>query len=84
MPTVHVNGVEIYYEVSGAGPPLTLIMGLGCSARMWQWTAPIFARNFRVITFDNRGAGRSGKPALEFVFVEAEVQAVCQARGPLR
>jgi pimeloyl-ACP methyl ester carboxylesterase len=66
MPIVHANGIDIYYEISGSGPPLTLIMGMGCSARQWQWMAPVFASSFKVITFDNRGAGRSGKPDMEY------------------
>jgi pimeloyl-ACP methyl ester carboxylesterase len=28
MPTLVVNGVELYYEVRGAGPPVLLIMGM--------------------------------------------------------
>jgi pimeloyl-ACP methyl ester carboxylesterase len=66
MSTVHANGIDIYYEICGSGPPLTLIMGLGCSARQWQWMAPVLAKSFKVITFDNRGVGRSGKPDMEY------------------
>ncbi len=66
MPVLQANGIEIYYEISGSGPPLTLIMGLGCSARQWQWMAPVFAESFQVITFDNRGVGRSGKPDMDY------------------
>ena len=66
MPTVHANGLDLYYEISGCGPPLCLIMGMGCSARQWQWMVPVFAESFTVITFDNRGAGRSGKPEMDY------------------
>ena len=66
MPTVKANGIEIYYEISGSGPPLTLIMGLGCSLRQWQWMVPVFAESFRVIAFDNRGVGKSGKPDMDY------------------
>jgi pimeloyl-ACP methyl ester carboxylesterase len=66
MPAVHANGIDIYYEICGSGPPLTLIMGLGCSARQWQWMTPVLAKSFKVITFDNRGVGRSGKPDMEY------------------
>ncbi len=66
MSTVHANGIDIYYEICGSGPPLTLIMGLGCSARQWQWMTPVLAKSFKVITFDNRGVGRSGKPDMEY------------------
>jgi len=66
MSTASVNGIELYYEVFGSGPPLTLIMGLGCSARQWQWMAPYLAETFQVIIFDNRGSGRSGKPDSDY------------------
>ena len=66
MPTIKANGIEIYYEITGSGPPLTLIMGLGCSARQWQWMVPVFAESFQVITFDNRGVGRTGKPDMDY------------------
>jgi hypothetical protein len=29
VPTVEVNGLRMYYEDHGAGPPLVLILGLG-------------------------------------------------------
>ena len=66
MATVKANGIEIFYEITGSGPPLTMIMGLGCSSRQWQWMLPLLAESFRVITFDNRGVGRSGKPDGEY------------------
>lgn len=66
MATVNANGIEIYHQITGEGPPLTLIMGLGCSARQWQWMLPVLSTAFQVITFDNRGVGRTGKPAMEY------------------
>jgi 3-oxoadipate enol-lactonase len=66
MPVIKANGIEIYYEITGSGPPLTLIYGLGGSARHWQWMLPIFAKSFQVITFDNRGAGRTSKPDMDY------------------
>jgi len=66
MATVKANGIEIYYEIAGDGPPLTMIMGLGCSSRQWQWMVPLLAESFQVITFDNRGVGRTDKPDMEY------------------
>ena len=66
MATVKANGIEIYYEITGNGQPLTLIMGLGCSARQWKWMVPVLAGSFQVITFDNRGVGRTSKPDMEY------------------
>jgi pimeloyl-ACP methyl ester carboxylesterase len=66
MQTVNANGIEIYYEITGNGPPLTLIMGLGCSARQWEWMVPLLAKSFQIITYDNRGVGRTSKPDMEY------------------
>jgi pimeloyl-ACP methyl ester carboxylesterase len=43
-----------------------LIMGLGLSGGAWWRTVPVLARRFRVITFDNRGVGRS--PSITYSF----------------
>ena len=63
MPTAQVNGIKLYYETSGEGPPLVFIHGLGSSAEDWEHQVPFFAKDFRVITLDLRGHGRSDKPA---------------------
>ena len=45
------------------GAPVLLIMGLGLSGGAWWRTVPVLARRLRVITFDNRGVGRSARSA---------------------
>ena len=62
MPRVEVNGLGIYYEEHGSGPPLVLIGGLGADTSLWAKQVPAFSARFRVVAFDNRGAGRSDKP----------------------
>jgi pimeloyl-ACP methyl ester carboxylesterase len=63
MPTVKTNGIEIAYQKTGAGEPLLLIMGLGAPGAAWEKHAAAYARHFRCIIMDNRGAGDSDKPA---------------------
>ncbi len=48
-----------YFEVSGSGTPVVLIMGILADARAWALQVPVFARTFKTIVFDNRGIGRS-------------------------
>jgi 3-oxoadipate enol-lactonase len=62
VPLVQANGIRIYVEEEGSGPPLLLIMGLGASLETWAAQRSAFAARHRVITFDNRGAGRSASP----------------------
>jgi len=56
------DGVDLYYERAGAGPPMLLVMGLGMNATGWWRTIPVLALGFTVLSFDNRGVGRSGRP----------------------
>lgn len=63
MPIASADGVHLYYEAHGAGEPLLLIPGFGCSIEIYCANAPALIERFRVISFDPRGAGRSDAPA---------------------
>lgn len=63
MSIAKVGSVELYYEEHGTGDPLLLIMGLAADSQAWMFQIPDFAKQYRVIAFDNRGVGRSSKPA---------------------
>jgi 3-oxoadipate enol-lactonase len=59
------SGLEdIYYQVAGAGPEtLVLINGVGDDLSGWANQVDDFVRaGLRVISFDNRGVGRSSQP----------------------
>ena len=45
MPRVGVNGVSLYYEVTGHGPPLVLAHGFACGLRMWDPQVKALARS---------------------------------------
>jgi 3-oxoadipate enol-lactonase len=59
MPTIRANGIDIYYETHGAGEPLLLHPGFGCSVEIYWANTSALARQFRVVVLDPRGAGRS-------------------------
>ena len=59
MALVQNDGVEIFYEDIGAGPPLVLSHSFLCSGRMWREQVPVLGTKFRVINVDLRGHGRS-------------------------
>ncbi len=63
MAFAQVGDLRMFYEIRGSGEPLLMIYGLGGDSTFWppQLLEPL-ARDFRVITFDNRGAGRTDKP----------------------
>ncbi|HNO65923.1 MAG TPA: alpha/beta hydrolase, partial [Tepidiformaceae bacterium] len=62
MPYVPTRDIITYYEEAGSGRPLVLIRGLGSDLQAWSLQVPELAKHFRVITYDNRGAGRTGAP----------------------
>ncbi|MEY9888648.1 3-oxoadipate enol-lactonase [Catenulispora sp. MAP12-49] len=66
MPSVRVRDIDVYYEIHGDGPPLVLIGGLGADLTVFAPFTELLARSFRVLTFDNRGAGRSDKPDVPY------------------
>lgn len=53
------DGERIWFETAGVGPDLVLCHGLGGNGAVWFQQIPYFARNYRVITWDQRGFGRS-------------------------
>lgn len=59
---VHVRGTTLHVEQRGDGPPLLLIHGGGEDATMLAAQADdLAAAGHRVITYDRRGTGRSGR-----------------------
>ncbi len=63
MPFVETNGINLYYEERGTGEPLLLIMGITAPGSVWEKHADDWQQSFRCILGDNRGVGKSDKPA---------------------
>jgi 3-oxoadipate enol-lactonase len=62
MPEIQAGTVRLHCERQGSGDPLLLIMGYGTGAVLWSDAfLEQLARHFELITFDNRGTGRSEK-----------------------
>jgi pimeloyl-ACP methyl ester carboxylesterase len=66
MATVDVGGLSMYYEIHGDGEPLVLILGLATDVSEFPFLIEALATRFRVLAFDNRGAGRSDKPDVPY------------------
>ena len=62
MPKIRVNGIDMFYDVQGAGPALLLIAGFACDHTIWSKVIPALASRYRVIVFDNRGVGQTACP----------------------
>lgn len=61
MPFLSCDTVDIYYETQGQGEALLFIHGLGSSTVDWNAQTNYFSKNYKVIVFDLRGHGQSGK-----------------------
>jgi non-heme chloroperoxidase len=55
------DGVTLYYEDRGSGPPVVLVPGWTITTRFWARQIDDLAGDHRVVTLDLRGAGNSGK-----------------------
>ena len=55
-----VNGAEIYYELTGSGPPVVLLHAGIADSRMWALQFKAFAAaGYTVLCYDQRGYGRT-------------------------
>lgn len=62
MGYAEVSGIKIFYEISGEGYPVIFVHGFGGDRTEWFVQAPALSKQFKVIVFDNRGAGKSDRP----------------------
>ncbi|HEY0126193.1 MAG TPA: alpha/beta fold hydrolase [Blastococcus sp.] len=60
---VRTSHLEIWTEQVGSGPDVLLLGGLGDTVESWQFQLDGLADRYRMIAFDNRGAGRTAMPA---------------------
>ncbi len=66
MPLISVNGTELFYEEAGAGLPcLVMHGGLGLDLTSMHPSLDPLGDVLRLIYYDHRGNGRSGRPPLE-------------------
>ena len=61
-----VNGVELWYQVSGEGEPVIQIHGAGFGHFNFAPATPAIAEHFRVIDYDLRGYGQSDRPVQHY------------------
>jgi len=63
---VEINKVKICYQVQGEGYPVVLIHGFGSKKESFMAQVPALSQEFKVISFDNRGSGKSGRPNIPY------------------
>jgi 3-oxoadipate enol-lactonase len=76
---------DLYYQVDGAGPDtVVLVNGVGDPLEGWvNQLAEFLAAGLRVVSFDNRGVGRSSAPPGPYTSAQlaADLHAVVTAAG---
>jgi pimeloyl-ACP methyl ester carboxylesterase len=79
---VLANGVELHVEQRGAGvPALVFLHYWGGSSRTWRHVVETLEPEFRTVTIDQRGWGRSQAPATGYALADMadDAQAVIEA-----
>lgn len=60
---VDINGIRICYQVQGDGYPLVLLHGFGMYKEFWKFHIKELSKEFKIITIDIRGCGKTDHPA---------------------
>ena len=82
MPMASVNGIKLYYEVTGSGYPLLFSHEFAGDYRSWEPQVRYFSRRYQVITYNARGYPPSDVP--EPVDAYSQEQATDDIAGLMR
>lgn len=85
MATIARDGVSIYYESHGSGPPVLLSHGYSATSQMWAGQVEPLGAHYRLVTWDMRGHGQTDSPADQSAYSEAhtvdDMAAILDANG---
>jgi len=86
LPKITIGSLRIHWESYGEKTPLLLISGVSGGTWSWEESIEAWSPHFRVIVFDNIGAGRSSKPNHPYTIEEMadHAAAVLDAAGVTR
>ena len=59
MSSAKINGINIYYEVAGEGPPIAFAHGAAGNHMSWWKQVPVLSQRFTCVIYDQRGFGQS-------------------------
>ena len=66
------DGVNVYYEDHGSGPPVLLSHGYSATSQMWTGQVAALKDKYRVITWDMRGHGQTDSPEDQALYSEEQ------------
>ncbi len=70
MPFAAVNGIDIYFELHGAGPPLLYISGSGNDLRRSPASILPVNKTFETLSYDQRGLGQTSQPDADYTMAD--------------
>jgi pimeloyl-ACP methyl ester carboxylesterase len=76
VPTANLNGIRIYFERSGSGPPLLFLNGSGSTLKSSELVINAFRSRFEVIAHDQRGLGQTAIPLGPYSMAEYAADAL--------
>jgi pimeloyl-ACP methyl ester carboxylesterase len=79
VPTAALNGIDVYYERAGDGPPLLFVNGSGSTLTEAAPVLDRLRRHFDVLAHDQRGLGRTSIPEGPFTMAEYAADAMALA-----
>ena len=81
--SITYNGIRLHYTLEGAGQPLFLLHGWGCSTETFKLIRGFLEQHFLVVTVDFAGFGQSEKPREVWGVEEytRSVEAIAQHEG---
>jgi 3-oxoadipate enol-lactonase len=83
VPWIEANGISIHYDLGGEGASVVLLHEMGGTLDSWDGIAPALRKRFRVLRYDQRGAGLSEKVRQSYTneTLVGDLEAVLQATG---
>jgi pimeloyl-ACP methyl ester carboxylesterase len=79
VPTIAANGIDLYYERLGSGPPLLFVNGSGATIDSSRPLIEVFARSFDVAVHDQRGLGKTSVPPDPYTMADYAADAAALA-----
>jgi 3-oxoadipate enol-lactonase len=76
VPYARSGALRVYYESTGRGPAILLILGQGMSVEAGWRTVESLSSSFRVLTFDHRDVGRSDRSPWPYFVPQMAVDAI--------
>lgn len=73
MPTAETNGIETYYHDHGDGHPIVVAHGAGADHQIWTERLQPLTDDYRIITYDLRGHGKTGGSSLDNYSIDTYV-----------